>query len=52
MLEEFHGHLGPYAVIGYRMGKIACRELNNDPFSKNSGGLLPNSDLMKQLIKL
>jgi len=36
MLEEFHGHLGPYAVIGYRMGKIACRKLNNDPFSKNA----------------
>jgi len=35
MLQDFHGHLGPYAVIGYRMGKIACRELNNDPFSKN-----------------
>lgn len=34
-IESFHGHLGPYAVIGYRMGQIACRKLNNDPFSKN-----------------
>jgi len=34
-LQDFHGHLGPYAVIGYRMGKIACRVLNNDPFSKS-----------------
>jgi formylmethanofuran dehydrogenase subunit E len=22
-LKRFHGHLGPYVVIGYRMGKIA-----------------------------
>ena len=22
-LKKFHGHLGPYVVIGYRMGKIA-----------------------------
>lgn len=36
MLQEFHGHLGPYAVIGYRMGQIACRKLNNDPFLKNA----------------
>lgn len=34
-IEEFHGHLGPYVVIGYRMGEIAKRELNNDPFKKN-----------------
>lgn len=34
-IEKFHGHLGPYAVIGYRMGKIACKKLNNNPFSKN-----------------
>lgn len=26
-LARFHGHLGPYVVIGYRMGKIARREL-------------------------
>jgi hypothetical protein len=27
MLRSFHGHLGPYVVIGYRMGKLALREL-------------------------
>lgn len=25
-LSEFHGHLGPYVVVGYRMGKIARKE--------------------------
>lgn len=33
-IEKFHGHLGPYAVIGYRMGKIANEKLGEDPFSK------------------
>ena len=43
-LLDFHGHLGPYAVIGYRMGKIACEKLGDDPFEKNvivSTGLTP-----------
>ena len=35
-IEQFHGHLGPYAVIGYRMGKIANEKLGSDPFSKNA----------------
>lgn len=35
LIEKFHGHLGPYAVIGYRMGKIACKKLGTDPFKKN-----------------
>ena len=35
-IKEFHGHLGPYAVIGYRMGKIANNELGNNPFSKKA----------------
>jgi len=26
-LHDFHGHLGPYATIGFRMGQIARREL-------------------------
>ena len=26
-LRSFHGHLGPYVVIGLRMGQIAKREL-------------------------
>lgn len=34
-IEQFHGHLGPYAVIGYKMGKIACEQLGSDPFEKN-----------------
>ena len=34
-IEQFHGHLGPYVVIGYRMGKIANERLGEDPFSKN-----------------
>lgn len=43
-LSDFHGHLGPYAVIGYRMGKIACEKLGSDPFDKKvliSTGLNP-----------
>ena len=35
-IEKFHGHLGPYAVIGYRMGKIANEKLGTDPFNKNA----------------
>ena len=34
ILERFHGHLGPYLVIGYRMGVIANNILSKDPFSK------------------
>lgn len=26
-LEEFHGHLGPYVVVGYRMGELALQLL-------------------------
>ena len=33
-LERFHGHLGPYLVVGYRMGMIANNFLSKDPFSK------------------
>jgi formylmethanofuran dehydrogenase subunit E len=35
-IEKFHGHLGPYAVIGYRMGKIANEKLGTDPFCKRA----------------
>jgi formylmethanofuran dehydrogenase subunit E len=28
-LKEFHGHLGPYVVIGYKMGLLATRILNS-----------------------
>lgn len=34
-IERFHGHLGPYAVLGYKMGKIACEKLGSDPFEKS-----------------
>jgi len=27
LLKRFHGHLGPYAVVGYRMGAIAKDKL-------------------------
>ncbi len=33
-IEKFHGHLGPYVVIGYRMGIIANEKLGADPFCK------------------
>lgn len=32
LVERFHGHLGPYVVLGYRMGRLARRELGEDPF--------------------
>lgn len=35
-IERFHGHIGPYAVIGYRMGEIANRMLGTDPFFKKA----------------
>ena len=35
-IEKFHGHLGPYAVIGYRMGMIANEKLGNAPFCKKA----------------
>ena len=30
LLRTFHGHLGPYVVIGYRMGKLALEELGSE----------------------
>ena len=35
-IEKFHGHLGPYVVVGYRIGKIANEKLGLDPFSKKA----------------
>jgi formylmethanofuran dehydrogenase subunit E len=35
-IEQFHGHVGPYAVIGYRMGLLAKEKLGSDPFSKKA----------------
>ena len=34
-IQKFHGHLGPYVVIGYMMGKLANENLGPDPFSKS-----------------
>lgn len=31
-LAAFHGHLGPFIVLGYRMGRYARRNLCQDPF--------------------
>ena len=30
---RFHTHLGPYLVVGLRMGRVITRELGNEPFS-------------------
>ena len=35
-IERFHGHLGPYVVIGYKMGEIANQILGKNPFSKHA----------------
>lgn len=35
-LAQFHGHLGPYVVIGYRMGVLANDTLGSDPFEKKA----------------
>lgn len=31
IVRAFHGHLGPYVVAGYRMGKLALERLSADP---------------------
>jgi formylmethanofuran dehydrogenase subunit E len=33
-IKQFHGHVGPYAIIGYKMGLIANKNLGADPFCK------------------
>jgi len=38
-IKRFHGHLGPYAVIGYRMGLLANEKLGDDPFAKHAVAL-------------
>ena len=35
-IEKFHGHLGPYVVIGYRMGLASNQILGEDSFSKKA----------------
>lgn len=31
-LARFHGHLGPYIVLGYRIGRYASDRFENNPF--------------------
>jgi formylmethanofuran dehydrogenase subunit E/inosine-uridine nucleoside N-ribohydrolase len=31
-IKTFHGHLGPYLVLGFRMGRIALRELDSEGY--------------------
>lgn len=48
-LARFHGHLGPYIVLGYRIGRQALEILGGDPFSMNAevycSGVTPQSCL-------
>lgn len=32
-LAKFHGHLGPFIVLGYRMGRFALKYFDNNPFA-------------------
>jgi formylmethanofuran dehydrogenase subunit E len=40
-LSHFHGHLGPYVVIGYRMGSLAKAELIGKTKAVVRSGLRP-----------
>ena len=40
-LKQFHGHLGPYVVVGYRMGKLARTELKGKLKATVLTGLKP-----------
>ncbi|MGD8239290.1 MAG: FmdE family protein, partial [Armatimonadota bacterium] len=31
-LRQFHGHVGPYAVLGYRIGRHAVQELEHQKY--------------------
>lgn len=48
-LARFHGHLGPFIVLGYRIGKQALKDLGSDPFSIQAevfcSGVTPQSCL-------
>ena len=35
-LDKFHGHIGPYAAIGYRMGQLAVKVLGEDRTGKRN----------------
>jgi formylmethanofuran dehydrogenase subunit E len=44
---EFHTHLGPFLVVGLRMGRVVTRELGSEPFTirltANTGRVPPYS---------
>ena len=44
---EFHTHLGPFLVVGLRMGRVVTRELGSEPFTirltANTGRVPPHS---------
>jgi Formylmethanofuran dehydrogenase subunit E len=46
-LAAFHGHLGPYIVLGYRIGRFARENFCRDPFSMQArvfcSGIPPES---------
>jgi formylmethanofuran dehydrogenase subunit E len=46
-LAAFHGHLGPFIVLGYRMGKYVKRYFCTDPFKMSAAvycsGMPPQS---------
>lgn len=48
-LAAFHGHLGPYIVLGYRIGKYARENFCDDPFEMKAAvhcaGVPPQSCL-------
>jgi hypothetical protein len=48
-LAAFHGHLGPYIVLGYRMGRYARKHFCSDPFQMKAAvyckGVPPQSCL-------
>ncbi len=34
LIGKFHGHVGPYVVLGYRMGQLASEQLGSSAFDK------------------
>ncbi|HQI92252.1 MAG TPA: formylmethanofuran dehydrogenase subunit E family protein [Methanotrichaceae archaeon] len=48
-LAAFHGHLGPYIVLGYRIGRYVRKHLCSDPFQMRAvvycSGVHPQSCL-------
>ncbi|KYK29049.1 MAG: hypothetical protein AYK23_01695 [Candidatus Proteinoplasmatales archaeon SG8-5] len=49
-IREFHGHLGPFAALGFRMGRIANSKLGEKPFCKSARALTGTTRPMSCLI--